>query len=342
MSSPSKTVLVTGGNGYLASAVVLHFLQHGYRVRATVRSLSKAEGLRGFCFPEYESSLSFHVVEDMTVDGAYAASGALQGVDAICHVASPVPDVYALPAASGADWVRDMVDPAVDGTRAILQAASSSPQVRHLMLTSSNAALQSFATLRADPKARTARLTEADWNEQTRDDPELRSNALAAYFASKACAERAAWQYVKEHSPHWTLATFCPPLFFGPAAIKPKSPSELGSSLGVFYRLMQGEAPIYPMNGNFVDVRDIAQAFRLAIELPLSQHERFLLGSGAETSEEVVAFAKSGDPEVLKDRPTGFDTTKARQMLGWKPRSKRDTFVDMAAFLKQAEKSFTK
>ena len=47
MSSTSKTVLVTGANGYLGSAVVQHCLEHGYHVRGTVRSQAKADRSQG-------------------------------------------------------------------------------------------------------------------------------------------------------------------------------------------------------------------------------------------------------------------------------------------------------
>ncbi|RYH50449.1 MAG: NAD-dependent epimerase/dehydratase family protein, partial [Alcaligenaceae bacterium] len=41
-----STVLVTGGSGFLASHCILSLLNHGYSVRATVRSLQSAERTR--------------------------------------------------------------------------------------------------------------------------------------------------------------------------------------------------------------------------------------------------------------------------------------------------------
>ena len=87
---------------------------------------------------------------------------------------------------------------------------------------------------------------------------------------------------------------------------------------------------------------DIAQAFRLVIEKPMQQHERFVLSAGSQTMNEVVAFAKSGDPELLHERPTNFHTDKVRQILGWQPKTKKQTFVDMREYLKEAEKAWTK
>ena len=343
---PSKTVLVTGANGYLASAVIYHFLQQGYSVRGTVRSLSKTEGLKGFLYPKYESKLSFVVIADMTQDGVYEAAGALEGVDAVCHVASPLPTMESLAPpdpskAAGVDWVRDMIEPARQGTLTILRAAAKFPQITHVNITSSTAAVRGLATM-TDPKAALTPTTEADWNPAKAEDAENKLNSFAAYFASKAEAERAAWSYVKESKPHYTIATFCPPFFFGPAAVKAKDPKDFSSSLGVYYALLAGGPSTFPLDGSFIDVRDIAKAMQLAIEKPLKESQRFLLTAGGCTNEEVLAFIKTQDPSVLQDRPTGLQTTRAREVLGWTPRTKKETFVDMTAYLKEQEKNFSK
>ena len=344
MSTSPKLVLVTGANGYLASATVQHFLEHGYHVRGTVRSLHKAEGLKAALYPQYESALSFVVIDDMTRAGVYEQAGALDGVDAVCHVASPVPDISSIgPAAStttDVDWVRDMVNPARDGTLTILRAASKYPRVSHISITSSVAAVVGLEAL-SDPNNSAKALTEADWNTAKADDEANSTNAFAAYFASKTVAEQAAWSYIKEVQPHYVIATFCPPIFLGPAGIRASSAKEFGSSLGVFHTLTLGQAVAFPLDGSFIDVRDIAQAFRLVIEKPLKQSERFLLAAGAQTAVEIAEFAKAGDPSVLQEKPTGISTSKVRQLLGWVPKTKKETFVDTRTYIKEQEKHFS-
>lgn len=39
----AKTILVTGGTGFLAGWVIRYLLEDGYAVRATVRSLKKSQ-----------------------------------------------------------------------------------------------------------------------------------------------------------------------------------------------------------------------------------------------------------------------------------------------------------
>ena len=85
--SPSAKVLVTGANGYLATWVVKKYLEAGYSVRGTVRSLSKSAFLNDI-FGHYGDRFELVVVEDITKDGAF--DEAVKGVDAIAHTASPV------------------------------------------------------------------------------------------------------------------------------------------------------------------------------------------------------------------------------------------------------------
>ena len=85
ISAPAK-VLVTGANGYLATWVVKKYLEAGYSVRGTVRSLSKSAFLVDK-FANYGDRFELVAVEDITKDGAF--DEAVRGVDAIAHTASP-------------------------------------------------------------------------------------------------------------------------------------------------------------------------------------------------------------------------------------------------------------
>jgi hypothetical protein len=85
VSAPSK-VLVTGANGYLATWVVKKYLEAGYSVRGTVRSLSKSAFLKDK-FAHYGDRFELVPVEDTDKDGAF--DEAVKDVDAIAHIASP-------------------------------------------------------------------------------------------------------------------------------------------------------------------------------------------------------------------------------------------------------------
>jgi len=84
--SPPAKILVTGANGFLAVYVVKKYLEAGYSVRGTVRSLSKSAFLTDK-FSDYGDRFELVVVEDITKEGAF--DDAVRGVDAIAHTASP-------------------------------------------------------------------------------------------------------------------------------------------------------------------------------------------------------------------------------------------------------------
>jgi len=63
-------VLVTGANGYIAAKTVEAFLEAGWSVRGTVRSLRSAKPV-GDALSQYADRLTFAEVPDITVPGAF-------------------------------------------------------------------------------------------------------------------------------------------------------------------------------------------------------------------------------------------------------------------------------
>lgn len=85
----SSTVLVTGGTGYIGAWVIKTLLDRGFSVRAVVRSDAKAEPLKDvFSSATIDGKLTFFVTEHPFAEGAL--DGAVKGVEAIIHLASPV------------------------------------------------------------------------------------------------------------------------------------------------------------------------------------------------------------------------------------------------------------
>jgi nucleoside-diphosphate-sugar epimerase len=74
-------ILVTGVNGFLGSHIADQFLSSGFKVRGTVRSISKAENIRK-ALVEKHGQGSFEVISvpDITLDGAFdeAVKGIMQ------------------------------------------------------------------------------------------------------------------------------------------------------------------------------------------------------------------------------------------------------------------------
>ena len=65
-------VLVTGVNGYIASHIAEQLLEHGYRVRGTVRDAYKAHYMHALFDEKYgEDAFEVQIVKDMATDGAF-------------------------------------------------------------------------------------------------------------------------------------------------------------------------------------------------------------------------------------------------------------------------------
>ncbi len=114
MPSPSsQTILVTGANGFIAGHIVKQALEAGYKVRGTARSEASGSKLREI-YADRPSQFSLAVVPDISKPESYA--NAFEGnVTAVIHTASP----FVL---HTDDNKRDLLDPAVHGAVAVLEA----------------------------------------------------------------------------------------------------------------------------------------------------------------------------------------------------------------------------
>ncbi len=246
-----KKVLVTGAAGFIASHIVSELLGKGYAVRGTVRSLSKSSdlaALRGL--PGAAERLEL-VEGDLLAPGAFDAAAA--GCDAVLHTASP----YVLDAR---DPQRDLVEPAVQGTRNVLSAAKKAGTVRRVVLTSSMAAI-------TDEPEGDHVLTEADWNDRS-------TLSRNPYYLSKTLAERRAWDFVEQDKPGFDLVAINPFLVIGPSMSK-----GINTSNQLFVDLLAGTYPgVMNLTWGFVDVRDVADAHVRALETPAASGRYIVAG----------------------------------------------------------------
>src|SRR5258708_15890981 len=86
-----RTILVTGGSGFIGSHAILQLLAAGHRVRTTVRSLKREAELRAMLKTggaEPGDRLSF-VAADLENDAGWPE--AVAGCEYVLHVASPLP-----------------------------------------------------------------------------------------------------------------------------------------------------------------------------------------------------------------------------------------------------------
>jgi nucleoside-diphosphate-sugar epimerase len=328
-------VLVTGATGFIGSRVIEVLLARGRRVRGTVRSSTTGQALDALRALEGAGDRLDFVEADLMDPAGLTRAAA--GCGTVIHTASP----YVLDAKNPQE---DLVDPAVEGTRHVLDAARAAGTVTRVVVTSSMAAI-------TDEPGSDRVLTEADWNRKS----SLRRNP---YYLSKMLAEREAWTFVERERPAFDLVVINPFVVIGPSLV----PS-LNTSNRVFVDLLEGVYPgLMRLTWGFVDVRDVAEAHVRALERP-GAHGRYLCAGETVTMRAVVDLLAANGwgrgrklPRVALDHPFGdvviklaslfqprgagsylrthvgrtprYDTTKIRTELGMTFRPAAESMLD--------------
>jgi NADPH-dependent methylglyoxal reductase len=273
----------------------------------------------------------------MTVPSAY--KDALRGVTGIMHTASPF-------AMAPKDIPKELLDPAMNGARSILKAAKDyGTDVKRVVLTAS------FASILDMGKGYRPGYTysEKDWNPITYEEASV-ADGPTAYCGSKKLAEEAAWKFMADEKPKFTLVAIDPPWIFGPNISAIKDLNHLNESTHAIWSLV-GAEKLPPVDfAGFADVRDVAKAHLLAYEKEEAAGERFLVGNHFDYQtavDEILAAL----PELNGRVPAGvkgssntadyyaIDGSKAEKVLGIKYTPLRTTMKDTLVQLLDAEKS---
>jgi dihydroflavonol-4-reductase len=254
----STPVLVTGATGYVAGRVVEQLLAAGLTVHATVRDPSKTDRLTYLTdmADAHPGTLHFFGA-DLLKPGSFAE--AMAGCSVVFHIASPF--------ASGVKNPQtDLVDPAVNGTRNVLEQANATPSVSRVVVTSSCAAIYGDnIDLDSTPNGE---FTEEVWNTTS-------SLAHNAYSYSKTLAEKEAWA-IYEAQDRWKLVTVNPSFVLGPG-VRIHSTSE-----SFIFTKQLGDGTLGSgapgLSVGVVDVRDLAKAHVNAGFLPDANGRNIISG----------------------------------------------------------------
>ncbi|KAH7881558.1 hypothetical protein F5879DRAFT_1023374 [Lentinula edodes] len=302
--SESKTVLVTGGTGFLGTHIISQLLEKGYIVRATARSPSKLQTI----FPEATSEqVQVIAVPSLTVDH----STALKEVDALIHSASHIfgggvsgQDLYS---ASGA----------YEGTVSLVKQAIASG-VKKIILTGTfvdRLRLQSSMNSMTDFQATfgTLVLTEADFGSVTAETFDLNHEGMRVYQEAKTLADKAIWDLALSN-PKIDF-TILPPAIFGP---------QFSTDM-----LFAPEYPPIPI-GHMIDVRNAARAHVLALSIPPvpGRHKRFIISNGTFLWKDIASLIRRRKPELAGRLPketsvpgpqtsAPIETTFAKEVLAY-------------------------
>jgi dihydroflavonol-4-reductase len=267
----SRPVVLTGITGFIAKRIALDLLEAGHSVRGSLRKLSRADEVRNAIRPRLSDPAALDRLEFVELDLGRDEgwTDAMEGAQALLHTASPFP-------LSSPKDENDLIRPAVEGTRRALRAAQAAGVAR-VVLTSSVAAISA--------KDKRGAFTEEDWTDVTHPE-------ATAYTKSKTLAERAAWDFVKEH-PEIRLTAINPALVLGEPLDRHYS-----SSLSLIERILSGKDPMQPDFGfGIVDVADISAMHVAALGRDESVGHRFIGANGTMTMPRIAQHLAARHPD---------------------------------------------
>jgi dihydroflavonol-4-reductase len=234
----TQWTLVTGASGFIGSALVRRLVERGEHVKAFVRAGANLQPFAGL--PPERFQLAYG-----DILASHTVYRALASCNRLFHVASAFRYFSARPA--------EILDPAVIGTRAVLDAAKER-DLEHVVVTSSAAVL---GTTRDEPMDET--------HEFNLTDPEI-------YVRAKVEADEVVQERVSEGQP---IISVLPTGVFGPGDWKP-TPN--GQTLLSYLKLKPGRRiPATDGGISVVDVEDVVDGHILAMAKG-RPGERYILG----------------------------------------------------------------
>jgi len=287
----SSAVLVTGAAGLLGRFVVRELLDHGY----TVRGLDRRAG---------DADITWHVGDVTSPDLVKAA---IDGVNAVLHIAA-VPNIW-----SGDGQTIMRVN--CLGTYTVFEAAEAAG-VRRAVFCSSDSV--------AGYTVREGRMLAPRYAPLDLDHPLL---ATDPYAVSKILGEDLARAYALRGMSVVALRTVfvAYPEMAGEIVVRAKDPDNYRGPM-VGGPSSAGGGPLH----HHIDPRDLARAFRLALELPLDANafERFYLSAQVTLSPEPTLDRLRrlhGDaveirvPDIYAKQPFAplYDLAHAAERLGF-------------------------
>ena len=270
METNQEKVLVTGASGYIALHCISKLLNDGYKVKGSLRDLAREGQVRkSLENKQAEANLEFCNLDLLKDDGWDEAAS---DCDYLIHIASPF--IIQEPKNENT-----LIEPALKGTLRALNSAKNS-KVKKVVLTSSMASIAYGHNKEI--------CTNSDWTDITK--------YAGAYIKSKTVAEKAAWDFIDNHSDNsFSLTTIHPGMVFGPILNK----NFQGASASLINNLITGKFPALPdLYFTVVDVRDVAKLHVQSLKNIRSDNKRIIA-----TSSNSIAFLEIS--KILRE--FGFD-----------------------------------
>jgi nucleoside-diphosphate-sugar epimerase len=237
--------MLSGITGYIASRIAMYLLREGYSVHGTLRDINDKKKTAHIekLQSDFPGQLSLFEA-DLMKEGSFEK--AMKGCDIVIHTASP------FFIEKSKDPEKDLIEPALMGTRNVLQTVEKISEVKRVVLTSSVAALYGDA---GEINTAPGRIfTEEHWNTTS-------TAKHQPYSYSKTLAEREAWEIYGQQK-RWGLVTINPGFVLGPSL----SSRVDSTSNATMIQLGDGsfKSGVPELTMGIVDVRDVAKAHIMA------------------------------------------------------------------------------
>jgi dTDP-L-rhamnose 4-epimerase len=329
-----KSVLVTGGAGFIGRHLIQALLERGDRVRALDGLIEQVHPGRNR--PEDLPSDVELLVGDIRDEAAVRK--AIDGVDHVVHLAAEVGVGQSMYAVERYTSVNEL------GTAVLFQQLIDRPVERVVVASSMSIYGEGLYRTRegrlVDDVVRSGRNPDGGWDpldEQGRPlrpvrTPETKASALKSVYAiGKYVQERMTLTLTRQYGMSGAALRLWNAYGPGQALSNPYT-----GVLAIFAaRIANGQAPMVFEDGqqrrDFVHVRDVARAFLLALDQPEADGQVFNIGSGEDRTVEEVALLQASAmgrpdlaPEITDKARAGDirhcipDLAKAHQVLGYR------------------------
>lgn len=269
----AKPVLITGGTGYLASWIIKMLLEDGIDVHATVRDASNTAKVEHLMALSNQSSGTLKLFDaDLLNKGSFEE--AMGACELVFHTASPfmISDIK--------NPETELIRPAKEGTRNVLESANKNHNVKRIVLTSSVVAIYGDnADIKKTPDGI---FTEKEWN--LTSTPEHQP-----YPYSKTIAEKEAWA-ISERQDKWDLVVINPGWILGPSLSK--RTDSLSIKTIIEYGNGTYKTGVPEIDMGIADVRDVAAVHIKAGFTPKAKGRHIIVNKEATLLEIADVLAK--------------------------------------------------
>lgn len=276
-----QPIMVTGASGYIGSWIVYRLLEKGHTVHGTVRDPNKASSVDHLhkMARELNGKLTLFKA-DLLDEGSFY--DAMQGCEVVIHTASP------FLIGTLKDAQKQLVDPALDGTKNVLNSVNQTDGVKRVVLTSSVVGV--YGDAQDIKQTENGVFNDSHWNTTSRVDHQ-------PYNYSKVVAEKAAWDMQKAQADQpnsWDLVVINPGFVMGPAL----TTRSVSGSISLLKQFAKGvmKTGVPDMHNGMVDVQDIAIAHIAAAFNPEASG-RYIIVDKTLTLLEMASILRSHFPQ---------------------------------------------